>query len=170
MNYIFVAGDVISKCFIIVLFWGWTYIYGSSYEWCITNFSISAITNSIILGSVVMRAMYGSLGEELVIQSAVLQLIIWLVILLFMLEVRRARQNSDSVSAMEMSRKDLEENSGVEEIYVSAGKPSGRVLMKTVFGKLAKNPNCLACIAGFIWALFASRYQLHVNNLFYKYI
>lgn len=158
MNYIFVGGDVICKCFISALLWAWTYFFDISYEWSITSFSLSAINNSLVLGSVVMRAMYGSLGQSIVIQSAVLQLIIYVMILLFMLEVRRSRLDFDSVSDIEMSGKDLEENDGVKEIDVSVVKPSVWVLIKIVLGKLAKNPNCAACIAGLIWALLAGRY------------
>ncbi|KAK1361704.1 hypothetical protein POM88_046178 [Heracleum sosnowskyi] len=90
----------------------------------------------LILGTVIMRAMYGSLGEKLVIQTAVLQLLLWVMILLFMLEFRRARRDFDSISATEKSGEDLEGNAGVEEIDVSVVKPSVWVL---------------------IWALLASR-------------
>lgn len=157
MNYIFVAGDVISKCTIGAAIGLYTYFYDGSFGWCITILSMSSINNSLIVGVVIMRSMYGSLGEEIVIQSAVLQLIIWVMILLFMLEVRRTRRSFDSVAAIEMSENDLEENDGVGVIDADVVRPSVWVVIKVVLGKLAKNPNCLACIAGVIWALLAGR-------------
>ncbi|WOH14368.1 hypothetical protein DCAR_0933887 [Daucus carota subsp. sativus] len=166
MNYLFVAGDVIAKCCIGLVLGGWTYFYRGSYEWCITGFSVSALNNSFIVGVPILKAMYGSLGEEIVIQSTVLQLIIWVMILLFMLEVRRARQSFESVSAVEMSGKDLEENSsGVREIDFRVARPSVWIVMKIVLGKLAKNPNCHACAAGLIWALVANRWHFKLPSI-----
>ncbi|KAL8155419.1 hypothetical protein AgCh_000707 [Apium graveolens] len=116
-------------------------------------------------GVPLMRAMYGALGEDLVVQSAVLQSIIWIMILLFMLEVRRARRDFDSVSAIEMSGKDLEGNHRVQEIDVSVVRPSAWAVMKTVLGKLAKNPNCYACIAGLAWAFLAARWHFDMPSI-----
>ncbi|KAL1802309.1 hypothetical protein ACET3Z_030956 [Daucus carota] len=165
MNYLFVAGDVISKCVIGVVLGVWVYFFGGSYEWCITGFSLSTINNTLIVGVPLMRAMYGALGEDLVIQSAVLQSIIWVMILLFMLEVRRARRDFDSVAAVEMSSgKDLEGNSD-GEVDVSVVRPSAWILMRTVLGKLAKNPNCYACIAGLVWAFLAARWHFEMPSV-----
>ncbi|KAL1802305.1 hypothetical protein ACET3Z_030952 [Daucus carota] len=165
MNYLFVAGDVIAKCFLGLVLGGWTYFFNERYEWFVTGFSISAINNTSIVGLPLLGAMYGSLGEELVIQSALLQLIIWVMILLFMLEVRRARQSFESVSAIEMSRKDLEENIGVQVNDVRVVRPSTWAVIKIVLGKLAQNPNCHACIAGFIWALVASKWHFQMPSI-----
>ncbi|XP_074378485.1 auxin efflux carrier component 5-like [Apium graveolens] len=165
MNYLFVAGDVISKCVIGVMLGVWVYFFNGSFEWCITGFSMSTINNTLIVGVPLMRAMYGALGEDLVVQSAVLQSIIWIMILLFMLEVRRARRDFDSVSAIEMSGKDLEGNHRVQEIDVSVVRPSAWAVMKTVLGKLAKNPNCYACIAGLAWAFLAARWHFDMPSI-----
>lgn len=153
INYIFVAGDVISKSVVCFILFGGAYAYDLSYGWCITCFDLFAINNSHIVGVVLMRAVYGSLGEELVIQSTILQLNIWVTVLLFMLEVRRTRRNSGTVAAFELS--DMEESNAIQEVDASEVTPSVWVLFKTVLGKVA-NPICLACVAGLLWAFLAN--------------
>ncbi|KAL1802310.1 hypothetical protein ACET3Z_030957 [Daucus carota] len=166
MNSLFVAADVISKCGIGAMLGLWAYFFGGSYEWCITGFSISSITNALIVGVPLMRAMYGSVGVDLVIQSAIMQSTFWLIVLFFMLEVRRARLDFDSVAAVEMSSgKDLEGSGGVHEVDVSVVRPSVWAMLKVVFGKLAKNPNCYACIVGLIWAFVAARWHFEMPSI-----
>ncbi|KAL8155435.1 hypothetical protein AgCh_000720 [Apium graveolens] len=108
-----------------------------------------------------MRAMYGSVGEELVIQSTVLQLLFWLPIFLFMLEVRRTRRNSSSVAAFET---DIDQGHFVGEVDASAVTPSVLALIKTALRKLL-NPICLACIAGLVWALLASWWHFEMPSI-----
>ncbi|XP_063940001.1 auxin efflux carrier component 5 [Daucus carota subsp. sativus] len=166
MNSLFVAADVISKCGIGAMLGLWAYFFGGSYEWCITGFSISSITNALIVGVPLMRAMYGSVGVDLVIQSAIMQNTFWLIVLFFMLEVRRARLDFDSVAAVEMSSgKDLEGSGGVHEVDVSVVRPSVWAMLKVVFEKLAKNPNCYACIVGLIWAFVAARWHFEMPSI-----
>ncbi|KAE8673711.1 putative auxin efflux carrier component 6 [Hibiscus syriacus] len=92
MNYRFIGADTISKLVIVVVlaFWAKCSSKGS-YCWSITSFSLSTLTNGLVVGVPLMRAMYGQTGVDLVVQSSVVQAIIWLTFLLFVLEFRRSR-------------------------------------------------------------------------------
>lgn len=90
-NYMFIAADVVSKVIIVVVlaFWAKCSTKGS-YGWSITSFSLCTLTNSLVVGVPLAKAMYGSLGVDLVIQGSVFQAIVWLTSLLFVLEMRRS--------------------------------------------------------------------------------
>nr|BAD03063.1 auxin transport protein-like protein [Oryza sativa Japonica Group]BAD16311.1 auxin transport protein-like protein [Oryza sativa Japonica Group] len=53
-------------------------------RWSITSFSLSTLTNSLIVGVPMARAMYGEWAQQLVVA------IVWFTLLLFVLEVRKA--------------------------------------------------------------------------------
>ena len=138
-NYRFIAADVICKFLIIVVLGLWA-IFSSkgSFGWSITCFSLCGLTNSLVMGVPLLKAMYGQLGVDMVIQSAVLQSIIWQPILLFVLEFRRSKQD------LHVSNTD---NSG----------PSIRSFLKALVLKLGANPNVIAVFVGIIWAIISSR-------------
>ncbi|KAK8633316.1 hypothetical protein V6N13_014162 [Hibiscus sabdariffa] len=70
MNYRFIGADAVSKLLIVAVlaFWAKCSSHGS-YTWFITNFSLSTLTNSLVVGVPLMKAMYGQIGVDLVIQS-----------------------------------------------------------------------------------------------------
>ncbi|KAL3520547.1 hypothetical protein ACH5RR_018696 [Cinchona calisaya] len=166
MNYRFIAADAISKVIIVVVlaFWAKCSSKGS-YCWSITSFSLSTLTNSLVVGVPLARAMYGQSAVDLVVQVSVIQSIVWLTILLFVLEIRRTRSDFYSTDeTLGASNKvgnrpvnDLEENPGA---LASNTKPSFWSLMKTVWRKLAMNPNSYACIFGITWAFIANRWHV----------
>ncbi|KAK1318258.1 putative auxin efflux carrier component 8 [Acorus calamus] len=92
MNYPFIAADAISKVVIVAALAAWARLSSKgSYTWSITSFSLSTLTNSLVVGVPLLKAMYGPEAQELVVQSSVVQAIVWLTVLLFVLELRKAR-------------------------------------------------------------------------------
>jgi auxin efflux carrier family protein len=51
----------------------------------ITSFSLSTLTNSLVVGVPMALAMYGEWAQQLVVQLSVFQAIVWLTLLLFVL-------------------------------------------------------------------------------------
>ncbi|XP_059628677.1 auxin efflux carrier component 5-like [Cornus florida] len=168
MNYRFIGADAISKVVIVVVlaFWAKCSSKGS-YCWSITSFSLSTLTNALVVGVPLMEAMYGQLGVDLVVQSSVVQAIVWLTVLLFVLEFRRARDFSSAPSAGDSrvvgveSEKDLEGNA----VHVEITRPSFWSLMKVVWLKLAMNPNSYGCIVGITWAFLSNRWHFQMPRI-----
>ncbi|GAB2277194.1 Auxin efflux carrier component 5 [Dionaea muscipula] len=171
MNYMFIAADAISKVIIVavIAFWAKCSSKGS-YCWSITSFSLSTLTNSLVVGVPLIRAMYGSLAVDLVVQSSVFQALVWLTILLFVLEFRRSRteyttnetiEGSSHVQSINQSEKDLERDRGV----TVSSRPSFWSLMNVVGLKLAVNPNSYACAVGITWAFIASRWHFQIPSI-----
>ncbi|KAI6684387.1 hypothetical protein NL676_030300 [Syzygium grande] len=118
--------------------------------------------------------MYGSLGVDLVIQGSVFQAIVWLSSLLFALEMRRSgldilssssstEGDSQARTAVDTKAKvDLEGRMGM---MVSSSRPSFGSLMRTVWRKLAMNPNSYACVVGIAWAFIANRWHIKMPSI-----
>lgn len=161
-NYRFIAADAISKLIIVAVlsFWAKCSSKGS-YSWSITSFSLCTLTNSLVVGVPLMKAMYGPMAVDLVVQSSVVQAIIWLTMLLFVLEFRRTgldissgSGNDTRVQSVEHGGKDLE---GINENTLSSPSYHYWCLMKGVWFKLGMNPNSYAVFIGIAWALIANR-------------
>ncbi|XP_011077194.1 auxin efflux carrier component 5 [Sesamum indicum] len=92
MNYLFMAADAISKLIIVTALACWAKCSSKgSYCWSITSFSLSTLTSSLVVGVPLLKSMYGPMAVDLVVQSSVFQALVWLSILLFVLELRRTR-------------------------------------------------------------------------------
>lgn len=80
---------MVSKVIIVVVlaFWAKCSTKGS---YCESSFSLCTLTNSLVVGVPLVKAMFGSLGVDLAIQGLVLQVTMRLKSLLFVLEMRRA--------------------------------------------------------------------------------
>ncbi|OVA19075.1 Auxin efflux carrier [Macleaya cordata] len=112
-NYKFIGADAISKVIIVIVLAAWAKCSSKgSYCWSITSFSLATLTNSLVVGVPMFKAMYGEHGVNLVVQSSVVQGIVWLTILLFVLEFRKARSDGSSTITSVDSHmiKDLEGN------------------------------------------------------------
>lgn len=172
MNYQFVASDIAAKAivFAVVVVWANCTRKGGL-DWSITTFSLSTLNNSVIVGVPLLQAMYGSLGFDIVIQSAVIQTALWLTLLLFALEFRCTRltqslsndDGNNSVCCIEIGG-DSDKNSAVALSVPAKSKPPFTALMRSVAIKLAKNPNTYAWFLGLVWALVANRYMLFGNG------
>lgn len=90
-NYRAIAGDVIAKVIVIGSLAAWSkYSEKGSYAWSITSFSLTTLTNALVMGVPLLTAMYGDWAGDLVVQLAVFQAVTWLTLLLFVLELRKA--------------------------------------------------------------------------------
>ncbi|EOY09902.1 hypothetical protein QUC31_010272 [Theobroma cacao] len=165
MNYRFIGADTISKLVIVVVlaFWAKCSSKGS-YCWSITSFSLSTLTNALVVGVPLMKAMYGQTGVDLVVQSSVVQAIIWLTILLFVLEFRRSGVSiSSATKDGNEQEKDVEGNT--DNAGVLSTRPSFWNLMKVVGMKLAMNPNSYACVIGLAYACVANRWHFEMPSI-----
>lgn len=178
-DYKFLAADALSKVIIVAVLALWVRCSSKgSYCWSITSFSLSTLTNSLVVGVPLLGAMYGRMGVDLVVQFSVTQAIIWLTVLLFVLEFRQSRTDFPStincgssvvrdpsqVHSFGSEPKELEvksTNEGMCEIR----RPSLWSLMKVVWMKLLANPNSYSCIIGIAWAFFASRFNVQLPSL-----
>ena len=152
MNYRFIAADVLSKIIIIAVLAFWAkYSSKGSYCWSITSFSLCTLTNSLVVGVPLAKAMYGQEAVDLVVQSSVFQAIVWLTLLLFVLELRRAGFSSNN------KVDDINIEGGRKETVVVREEKSFLEVMSVVWLKLATNPNCYSCILGIAWAFISNR-------------
>uniref|UniRef100_A0A0E0JSV6 Auxin efflux carrier component n=1 Tax=Oryza punctata TaxID=4537 RepID=A0A0E0JSV6_ORYPU len=193
VNYRAVAADVISKAVIVAVIGVWARFMskgGCAVSWSITSFSLSTLTNSLVVGVPMARAMYGEWAQQLVVQLSVFQAIVWLTLLLFVLEVRKAAigmyvdgasSSDESSSTKTPANKDVEASGGAtvvggeKELGVAAangggggggGKPSLWALVKVVAHKLARNPNTYASFVGITWACVANRLHIALPSAF----
>ncbi|CAN6806097.1 unnamed protein product [Brassica oleracea] len=160
MNYRFIAADVLSKIIIIAVLAFWAkYSSKGSYCWSITSFSLCTLTNSLVVGVPLAKAMYGQEAVDLVVQSSVFQAIVWLTLLLFVLELRRAGFSSNN------KVDDINIEGGRKETVVVREEKSFLEVMTVVWLKLATNPNCYSCILGIAWAFISNRWHFEMPGI-----
>ncbi|XP_014660995.1 probable auxin efflux carrier component 5a [Setaria italica] len=177
-NYRAIAADVISKAVIAAVIGGWVLLTGgrkNAVSWSITGFSLSTLTSSLVVGVPMAQAMYGDWAQQLVVQLSVFQAIVWITLLLFALEVRKAalgtttqiRRAADvHTSTFPQSALVIDnvEASNAEAIGVAptvgGGRPSIWKLVKVVLYKLGRNPNTYASVGGIMWACIANTLQI----------
>jgi auxin efflux carrier family len=92
MNFKFIAVDVISKAIVLLVLclWG-RFAKRGILDWVITLFSLSTLPNTLVMAIPLLKAMYGENAEFLMVQTVVLQCIIWYTLLLFLFEYRSAK-------------------------------------------------------------------------------
>ncbi|KAF7817754.1 auxin efflux carrier component 5 [Senna tora] len=156
MNFPFIAADTISKLIILLVLavWGKCSSH-ATWAWSITSFSLCTLTNALVVGVPLIKAMYGNMGVQLVVQSSVVQAIIWLTLLLFVLEFRSNTSSSSSSLIL----------SSTSTIPPPSPRPPLRKLIKLVGLKLAFNPNSYSCVIGISWAFIANRCNLHMPTI-----
>ncbi|CAD6235321.1 unnamed protein product [Miscanthus lutarioriparius] len=185
VNYRAVAADVISKAVIVgvIACWaarvtsagkgagggGWA---GCAVGWSITGFSLSTLTNSLVVGVPMARAMYGEWAQQLVVQLSVFQAIVWLTLLLFVLEIRKAAIGM-YVDVPDSPVKDVEAADPAASAatvvvvpVIASDKPSLWALVKVVAHKLSRNPNTYASFVGITWACVANRLHIELPSAF----
>lgn len=171
MNFRFILADALSKVLIILGLGLWVKCSGGkagSYNWSITNFSIATLSNTLVVGVPLLRAMYGPLAQDLVIQVFVVQVIIWFTILLFILEFRRTscdimvndsdskrdgQQLQSTVTEVDDQITIVDQNEGSGD--QRKGSQSFGELITIVFVKLLHNPNSYASLVGLAWAVIS---------------
>lgn len=177
MNYLFIAADTISKFIIIAVLALWAKCSSKvSFCWFITSFSLCTLTNALVVGVPMVKSMYGPLGVDLVVQSSVVQAIIWLTLLLFVMEFRRAGIEGTTTNTFNAKPKMTVVSGGgnlpgredgerkevavdVEDNSTDIRPPLYKV-MKLVGIKLAVNPNTYGCVIGISWAFISNRYSI----------
>lgn len=185
MNYLFILADTISKFIIVTILALWAKCSNKgSFCWSITSFSLCTLTNALVVGVPMIKPMYGPLGVDLVVQSSVVQAIIWLTLLLFVLELRRTgiegntttfKNKASSISSVigggegrkdvEGSIVDVDMNIGglvVEDNGGASSKLPFFQLMKRVWLKFLVNPNSYGCVIGISWAFISNRYVCYL--------
>ncbi|XP_065851693.1 auxin efflux carrier component 5-like [Euphorbia lathyris] len=185
MNYIFIAADAISKALILLVLGFWVkFSKKGSFTWFITSFSLCTMTNSLVLGVPLMKAMFGEIGINLIVQGSVVQFTIWQSLLLFLLEIRRAKLdvvvasgnneamegglgNNEGLEGSLGNNEDLEGNLGSNNDgdSGSGGRGGFWSLMKVVLVKVAMNPNSFSCFLGILWAFIANRWHLKMPSI-----
>nr|AFK32344.1 putative truncated auxin efflux carrier PIN5b [Zea mays] len=88
MNYRVLAADAVSKALLAVAAGGGAGSRSSS--WAITGFSLAGFNNTLVVGVPLLFAMYGKWAQDLVVQVAVVQALVWFPLLLLGFELRRA--------------------------------------------------------------------------------
>ncbi|XP_074576073.1 putative auxin efflux carrier component 5a [Curcuma longa] len=183
MNYRMIGADAMSKVLVAALLMAWPRCRrwpghrdqerpGSC--WAITSFSLTQLTNSLVVGVPLVTAMYGPRAQEVVVQLSVVQAILWLPLLQFVFELRKAGCSSFFPAAEAQSQV----ASSIEapppppsrEVVGGAGdgaaaRSSSCSLIKVVLLKLAKNPNSYAGIVGMTWALLAKRWHFETPSI-----
>ncbi|MCL7028395.1 hypothetical protein MKW94_011113 [Papaver nudicaule] len=163
-NFKFLAADAISKVIIAIVLVAWAKgCRNGCYTWLITSFSLSTLTNSLVVGVPMLKAMYGDLGVDIVVQSTVFQGIVWFSILLLVLEFHKA---NDASSADVDSRivRDLERNDNTVSV-TAIPRPSFWSMMKIVWVKLILNPNVLASVIGITWGFISNRWHVKMPSI-----
>ncbi|XP_072989773.1 auxin efflux carrier component 5-like isoform X2 [Typha latifolia] len=171
MNYRFLLADAVSKIVVVIILAIWAkYSSKGSYSWSITMFSLSTLTNTLVVGVPLVSAMYGKWAQDLVVQLSVVQAIAWFTLLLLAFELKKAGVGLSSVSAQSNnggSQVMLVESStvnGVEEKSEIVSR-SFRSLVKIAWFKLALNPNVYAGILGITWAFIANRWRFEMPSI-----
>ncbi|BFG37329.1 hypothetical protein CerSpe_236030 [Prunus speciosa] len=172
-NYRFIGADAISKLIIVAVLALWAKCSSKgSYSWSITSFSLCTLTNSLVVGVPLMRAMYGQVAVDLVVQSSVVQAIVWLTILLFVLEFRRTGSLDVHMISGTNTSQSVEQGEGGKDVEglsamstTSSNRPSFWYLMKAVWLKLGMNPNSYAVFIGIGWAFISSRWHIELPSI-----
>nr|GME16986.1 auxin efflux carrier component 5-like [Ipomoea batatas] len=167
LNYPFLSADVIAKFLVIAALGAWAnFTDKGSLSSSVTAFSLSTLTNTLIVGVPLLRAMYGDSGADLVVQAAVIQNLVWFTFLLFALQ---CNGSSVQMAAGDVEANNSHNNNETNATYSddSAVTESTSVvsLMMPVLSNLAQNPNSYACFLGLFWALLASRWNLQLPSI-----
>ncbi|XP_019158959.1 PREDICTED: auxin efflux carrier component 5-like isoform X2 [Ipomoea nil] len=184
LNYPFLSADAVAKTLVIAALAAWAnFTKKGSLSCSVTAFSLSTLTNTLIVGVPLLRAMYGDLGADLVVQAAVIQNLVWFTFLLFALQfwftrthpttssrVAGAGAARDSHGSSVQMAGDVEANNNNETNTYSddsavTESTSVLSLMMPVLSNLAQNPNSYACFLGLFWALLASRWDLQLPSI-----
>lgn len=151
MNFRFISADLISKLIIAIVLTFWAnFSTKGSYAWSVTSYSLATLNNTLVVGVPLLTAMYGQMGTNLVVQSSIIQSVLWFTAQLILLQVSHARTTTSSMEILDIE----DQNNAVEETKME----SCWSLIKIVFIKVIKNPNSYTCILGLSWALIANRY------------
>ncbi|CAH9080548.1 unnamed protein product [Cuscuta epithymum] len=163
MNGKFAAADAVSKAIIVAVLAAWARCSSSgNLGRFITAFSLSTLNNGLVIGVPLVKAMYGLAAVDLIVQSSVIQSVVWVTLLLFVLELWQTKNDLNSVAAVVdgAGGEDLEGNGK------KAAEPASlwRVMSVVCF-KVATNPNTYGCVGGILWAFVSNRWHIGMPSL-----
>uniref|UniRef100_A0A0E0LX71 Auxin efflux carrier component n=1 Tax=Oryza punctata TaxID=4537 RepID=A0A0E0LX71_ORYPU len=197
MNYRVIAADAVSKVLTIAAMAAWARCCAAkagAQSWSITGFSLAALNNTLVVGVPLLNAMYGKWAQDLVVQIAVVQSMVWFPLLLMAFELRKAwvvggggvapsssaaavddmvarRVGPAVMSSSSSSPPEKLDGGDVEMNGVAAAAGGGGVRLpfwptaRTVGLKLARNPNVYASVLGVVWACIAYRWHLNLPGI-----
>ncbi|KAJ4968330.1 hypothetical protein NE237_015031 [Protea cynaroides] len=141
MDLLFIAADVVSKLLMLFLLFSWAkFSKKGSLDWTITLFSLSTIPNTIIMGIPLIKCMYGDDKEGLMIQTVVLQCLVWCNLILFLYEYRAARiliQHKFNSTSGINNEKSMDNQGGIQNIESDRGGGEDEVVHVDVTRALA---------------------------------
>ncbi|KAB8109297.1 hypothetical protein EE612_045518 [Oryza sativa] len=183
MNYRVIAADAVSKAIAIAAMAAWARTRcgcaaakAGAQSWSITGFSLAALNNTLVVGVPLLDAMYGRWAQDLVVQIAVVQSMVWFPLLLMAFELRKAwvvGGGGGVGPAVMSSSSPPEKQSDVEMNGAVVAAPGGGggvrlpfwATARTVGLKLARNPNVYASVLGVVWACIAYRWHLSLPGI-----
>jgi auxin efflux carrier family len=107
-NYRAIAADVVSK--VVIGTWWVLFARGhrnAAVNWSITGFSLSTLTSSLVVGMPMAQAIYRDWAHQLMVQLSVFQAIVWITLLLFALEARKAALGTTEMCGRQAGRRRL---------------------------------------------------------------
>lgn len=160
MNYRFLASDGIAKSATILVLAVWVkFGRKGSYAWSLTTFSLSTLNNTLVVGVPLFKALYGKWAQDLIVQLSVVQATLWFSALLLGFEIKKAsiglpltNKELKNIGCTEESAVKIEEVVEVVEARVPL-----RLLVKTVWLRLSRNPNVHASILGLTLSCIINR-------------
>ncbi|OEL12551.1 putative auxin efflux carrier component 4 [Dichanthelium oligosanthes] len=190
-SYRVLAADVACKALVVLALAGWAAACRwsrksaggrCSYSWCITGFSLAALNNALLMGIPLLDAMYGEWAQDIAVQMAMMQIVVWFPLLLVVFEARQAWLEMPpplpAVASAEAAADGALEEYGcaVPETQESGADESGggrktrgwsfwAPLLRTVALKLAYNPNVYASLLGVAWSSIANRWHLELPSI-----
>ncbi|CAM0911888.1 unnamed protein product [Alopecurus aequalis] len=194
MNYRVIATDAIAKLLAVLAAAAWARCAkakAGAYSWSITGFSLASLNNTLVVGVPLLDAMYGKWAQDLIVQIAVVQSIVWFPLLLLAFELRKAwvvggvpsfssataaNDDGGSTTSDDDRARRVEpvspEKDGNVDMDVEAAPPtsgSGRIrlwpMARTVGLKLTRNPNVYASVLGVAWACIAYRWRIGMPRI-----
>ncbi|CAA3008166.1 auxin efflux carrier component 5-like [Olea europaea subsp. europaea] len=143
MNYLFLAADVIAKVVIGIGLALWANLSSKGkYDWSVTCFCLSSLNNTLVIGVPLLKAIRTRCDTSVI-------------------STNNRQVNLSSIEAGRNDHDTVDENTN----STVSKRPSFLPLMKTVWSKLAKNPNSYACFLGIIWALLANRWHFQMPSI-----
>ncbi|XP_039009444.1 auxin efflux carrier component 8-like [Hibiscus syriacus] len=132
----------------------------------ITGFSLLTLPNTLIVGTPLLKAMYGDEAGGLLAQIVVLQSIIWYNLMLLIFELSAAKRASGITPTVEdigneEDPEEAQDKDGEEEAQNKRCKSKTMLIFLIVGKKLIANPNTHAALLGLIWA--SIRFRLNVK-------
>ncbi|XP_062196643.1 probable auxin efflux carrier component 5c [Phragmites australis] len=189
MNYRVIAADAVSKVLTILAVAAWSRCCGAkagAHSWSITGFSLAAFNNTLVVGVPLLDAMYGKWAQDLIVQIAVVQSLVWFPLLLLALELQKAWLGIPSTADVESTTSAASELAGSRvELVLPLPSPSEKdgadvevnaeldapaririwPMVRTVGLKLTWNPNVYASVLGVVWACAAYRWNLAMPGI-----